>query len=176
MAEAVDADRGKFWSPVPDWRAADIERDDWSAQRILGLGQTLVSGRIDLASAQLAPNAPEVGLWAICETESCRVRIARDRMLIVTPKPLAVEPGWRESGWAASPADDLFAIIELSGAQVRDVVAEATAADLDARSPSAAILFAGVWAVLYRTSPHTARLHVEAPFAAYVWSWLEGRP
>ena len=168
------SDRSKFWTASPDWTTAAIRRDDWQARAVLGLGQVLVSGRIADAVEALAPGAPEVGLWGVAENNPHVVRIARDRALIVSSGELAVEPGWRD-GWAATPADDVYAALEIDGAGVSDVVREATAADLDAGSLSAAIMFAGIPCLLYRTGRTTARLHVERPLATYVWHWLEGR-
>lgn len=166
-------DRGLFWSAAPS-RAAAIARSDVSARFVSGLGQTLVSGDIDGAIAALACGAPCVGLWELVEDERFAVRMARDRALIVSASPLDATVGWRD-GFAATPCDDGFAVIEIAGEGVRDIVAEATAADLDSGSLSAAILFAGVGALLYRTGPDTARIHVEAPLAAYLWRWLEER-
>jgi hypothetical protein len=168
------SDRSKFWTASPDWVTAEIRRDDWQARAVLGLGQILISGRIAGAVEALAPGAPESGLWGVVEKNPYVVRIARDRALIVSGEPLAVEPGWRD-GWAATPADDVYAVLEIDGAGLSDVVREATAADLDAGSPSAAIMFAGIACLLYRTGQTTARLHIERPLATYVWHWLERR-
>ena len=66
-------------------------------------------------------------------------------------------------------------MLEIDGAGLAALVAEATSADLDAGSPSAAIMFAGIPCLLYRTGQTTARLHVERPLATYVWHWLERR-
>ena len=168
------SDRSKFWAASPDWATAEIRRDDWRARPVLGLGQVLVSGRIAAAIEALAPGAPETGLWGVVEGKSHVVRIARDRALIVSAGPLTVEPGWCD-GWAATPADDVYAVLEIGGAGLSTLVAEAASADLDAGSPSAAIMFAGIACLLYRTGQTTARLHVERPLATYVWHWLESR-
>lgn len=167
-------DRGAFWRPAPDRAGAEIRRDGFSARRLPGLGQSLVSGDLRAAKASLAPDAVEVGLWGIAFGESALVRIARDKALLVTPQPLTVAPGWNAAGFVATPCDDAYSAFEISGERLRDVVGEGTAANPDAGSPSASVLFAGVPALLYRTAAETARLHVEAPLAAYVWTWLEG--
>lgn len=167
-------DRGQFWNPQPDWGTARIERDGYSVRGIPGLGQTLVSGNLDAALADLMPGAPEIGLWSVVEAESFAVRIGRDRALLVSPAPLDIAPGWR-NGYVATPCDDACAILEVSGTALREIVAEGTSVDIEAGSRSAAVLFAGVTVFLYRTGPETARLHVEAPLAAYLWAWLEGR-
>ena len=174
MREAMH-DRAKFWTPAPNWSAVALQGEGWTARRVAGLGQTLVSGDLVAAIAALAPGAPEVGLWGIADpAEAFSLRIARDRALLVTPSPLTLAPGWR-GGWVATPCDDACAVLEISGAAMPEIVAEGTAANLEAGSRSAAALFAGVTAFLCRTAPQTARLHVESPFAAYLWTWLEGR-
>lgn len=165
-------DRGNFWRPAP--AVTDlIRRPGFEARFVDGLGQTLVSGNLDAAKAALAPDAPEVGLWKLAGEGRCWVRIARDRALLVSP-PLSVAAGWH-SGYVATPCADAYAVLELSGAEIPQVIAEATSVDLDAGSRSAAILFAGVTAFLYRTSDTTARLHVESPLSAYLWTWLTDR-
>jgi hypothetical protein len=109
MAEPL-SDRSKFWTASPDWATAEIRREDWRARPVLGLGQILVSGRIAGAVQALAPGAPEACLWGVVAVNPHVVRIARDRALIVSVEQLAVEPGWRSDGWAATPADDVYAV------------------------------------------------------------------
>ena len=167
-------DRGRFWSAVPDWTSAQIERDGWSVRRIHGLGQTLVSGDVQMALDRLVPGGAQVGLWGLTDTDRMVIRIARDRGLLVTPETLEIEPGWSVAGFVATPCDDAYAIFEISGDAMHQVVCEATATDVELGSPSAALLFAGVPAMLYRTAPRAARLHIESPLAAYIWTWLQG--
>jgi hypothetical protein len=174
MRDLRHLDRGQFWEPVPDFGTAVLRRDGLAARAVSGLGQVLVSGDLRAAAA-LAPEAPIVGLWDIAETPTFFLRMARDRALLVSPQPLAVRPGWRAEGFAASPADDAFTVLEIAGDDLASVVAEATGADLSVGSPSAAIRFCGVDALLCRSGPDTARLHVERAFAPYVWRWLETR-
>lgn len=164
------------WTPVPtDWAGTAIQGDGFSARRVLGLGQTLVSGDLTAASAALAPGAPTVGLWQAAETLPAFVRIARDRALLVSERPLAVEDGCRTEGFALSTADDVWAVLEIEGEALADLMAEGAAADFSRASPSAATLFAGAPALIYRTTPSTARLHVESPLLPSVWRWLEMR-
>lgn len=172
MAETM-RDRGTFWTPAPAANAT-IERGGFTARFVDGFGQTLVSGNLDKAIADLTPGLAEVGLWGLADDGSCAVRIARDRALLVTSAPLDIAAGWRD-GYVATPCDDAYAVIELSGPTLAEAVAEASAVDVEAGSPSASLLFAGITALLYRTSPSTARLHVERPLAAYLWTWLENR-
>ena len=169
-------DRGRRWAPIPDWRSAGLFRDGWTAKRVLGLGQTLVSGRLADAVAALAPGAAEVGLFGIAEGAPQLVRIARDRALVVRDEPSDIAAAVGGAGFVATRADDVFAVFELGGPGLRGLLAEMVTADLDAGSRSAATLACGVPVLLYRTTVDRARLHVEAAFAAYLWRWLETRP
>src|SRR5690606_36708217 len=146
MREAMH-DRGEYWTTTTDWRAANLEGEGWSARRIYGLGLTLVSGDLDSARSAHAPGAEAVGLRGVAGEGAgdgaYAARIARDRALLVTPSPLAAAPGWRD-GFAVSPCDDLDAVIEISGPAMPQLVSEGTAADLEAGSRSAAVVFSGV--------------------------------
>lgn len=166
-------DRGLFWRPVPDWSTAETRGDRWSARRIHGLGQTMVSGDVEAALDELAHGAAEVGLWGLTDTDRVLVRIGSDKALLVTPSSLEIGPTLRE-GFVATVADDGWAVFELVGEGIAGLVAQATAADIEAGSRSAALPFAGVPALLYRTAPEIARLHVEASLATTLWTWLEG--
>ena len=97
------SDRSKFWTASPDWATAELRRHDWRARAVLGLGQVLVSGKIAAAVNALASGAQETGLWGVVETSPHVVRVARDRALIVSAGPLAVEPGWRRTAGRRRP-------------------------------------------------------------------------
>jgi heterotetrameric sarcosine oxidase gamma subunit len=162
------------WSPAPDWSTARLTRPDWRAAPVDGLHQTLLTGDLAAALATFDPRPASVGLWDVARAPAA-VRIARDRALVVSSQAPATAWGWRDEGWAASDASDAYIVLSLAGPALREIVAEATSADLDRGSRSAAIQFAGVAALLYRAAEDEARLHVEASWAAYVWRWLETR-
>ncbi|RST86844.1 hypothetical protein EJC49_09065 [Aquibium carbonis] len=174
MASDAVHDSAAKWPVFPDWSGAVIERPGWSGRPVLGLSQVLVSGDFRAALSAHAPTAAEAGLWSIAPTDPIAARIARDRVLLVGSRPLDLPSGWNGT-WAASPASDAWFVVDLEGPAVEHVIREGTAADLGASSPSAAILFAGVQAILYRTADRCARLHVESPFGPYLWRWLEAR-
>ena len=167
-------DSATKWPPFPVWADAVIEREGWRARPVLGLAQVLVSGDVGAAFGTHAPGATEVGLWGMASTDPVAARLARDRVLLVGFGPLDMPLGWN-GGWAASPAGDAWFVVDIEGPAMADVIREGTAADLEASSPSAAILFAGVQAILYRRADCHARLHVEAPYGPYLWRWLEAR-
>ena len=154
---------------------AKIERDGWSARPAPEALGGIDRRRYRQAVAALAPNAPEIGLLQIADAPRHVLRIARDKALLVTSAPIDMRFGWNASGWSTTPADSMYRLFDLSGRAMRQVLTEATASDLDLGSPSAAILFAGVPALLYRAAPDVARLAVETGYAPYVWRWLETR-
>ena len=163
------------WTPVPDWQVAQIQRPDWSARPVPGLSMVLVGGRIDLAIAALAPDAEGLGLWQIATGGAQAIRIGRDKALIVTGRAVAIQHGWNRDGWSATAAESAFGAIDITGPALGDIVSEATAADIDTGSRSAAVLFAGIPCLLTRIAHDTARVVTEAGFIPYLWRWLETR-
>ena len=164
----------KKWTPLPDWNTARLTRPDWRVHVVDGLFQTLLTGYLAAAFASQHPQPASVGFWGIAPTRAA-IRVGRDRALLVSPQKFAPGFGWRDDGWAASDASDAYSVLSLIGPALRTLVAEATSADIDGASRSAAIQFAGAPALLYRVAEDEARLHVETALAPYVWRWLETR-
>ncbi|WP_026987000.1 hypothetical protein [Fodinicurvata fenggangensis] len=165
------------WTAFPDWQSARITRESRQARIVAGLSQVLVSGQLEKAWKALPDSGEEVGLWQVTPpNRSYRVRMARDRALLVSPGPIDFIAGWHPEGWAATPADDAYLVIDIQGAAVEDMMMEATSANLGEGSPSASVRFAGLNGVLlFRCAENCARLHVEASYGPYIWQWLETR-
>jgi hypothetical protein len=160
------------WPPARSGAGPLIDRPRLQARAAGGLGQTLISGDLEAAAAQLAPGAPMLGLYALAPEGAHALRIGRSSALLVSPAPLVVAEGWRE-GWCATSVDDGWAAIDVSGADAPLALAEGTSADLAAGSPSAAALFFGLRGLLART-PSGFRIHVEAPWLETLLAWLDG--
>ena len=122
--------------------------------------------------AALAPGSPTLGLYARAPDGPHALRIARDRVLLVTQTPLSAADGWRD-GWCAISLDDGWAAIDVKGEDAPLALAQGTAADLETGSPSAAVRFAGLRCLLLRTDA-SFRLHVEAPWLTALVTWLGG--
>ena len=73
---------------------------------------------------------------------------------------------------ATTPATGSLAVLQIDGARAADLLARATAVDLAAGSPSAALHFAGMTAILYR---HDAgmRLHLDRGLVDYAFDWMQ---
>ena len=163
------------WTPSPAWTAAQIVRADWSAKPILGLSMALVAGNIAAATSALAPNLSRVGAWQMVSASDHVLRIARDKALVVTLAPIPFETGWNAAGFSVTDASTAYGVIEIAGEALADIIAEATAVDIDSGSRSASLLFAGVVCLVVRTAPNVARVYLEAGHMTYIWRWLETR-
>jgi hypothetical protein len=160
------------WPPARGGAGVLIDRQRLNARRRGEIGQTLISGDLDGAIAGLAPGAPILGLYALAPESAHALRIGRASALLVTPAPLAVVDGWRES-WCATSVDDAWAAVEVSGADAAQALMQATSADLASGSPSAAVLVFGLRGLLAKT-PSGFRVHVESPWLETLLTWLDG--
>ena len=163
------------WTPAPDWTAVEIVRADWSAKPVLGLSVTLVAGNIAAAISALAPDMTGIGAWQMARASGHILRIGRDKALIVTSSPLPFETGWNAAGFSVTDASGAYGVIEIAGPALAEIIAEASAVDIDARTRSAALLFAGIACLAARTAPDVARVYMEAGYMTYLWRWLERR-
>lgn len=148
------------------------DRPRLTTRRLVGLGQTLISGDIDAGLAALAPGAPILGLYALASESAHGLRIGRRSALLVTPTPLAASEGWRD-GWCATPVDDGWAAVEVSGDDVAQALMQATSADLASGSHSAAVLVFGLRGLLARTQTGF-RVHIETTRLETFIAWLDG--
>jgi hypothetical protein len=160
------------WPAARGWAGLLIARPRLQVGALDGLGQTLISGDLEAAIGALAPGAPTLGLHALAPDGAHALRIGRGSALLVTPAPIAAPEGWR-GGWCATSLDDGWAAVEVSGADAPQALMQATSADLAAGSPSSAVLFFGLRALLARTQAGF-RVHVESPWLETILTWLAG--
>ena len=149
-----------------------VDRQRLNARRLGELGQTLISGDLDAATADLAPCAPMLGLYALAPSGAHVLRVGRTSALLVTPAPIVVADGWRDR-WCATRVDDAWAAVEISGADSGQALMQATSADLASGSPSAAVMFFGLRGLLVKT-PAGFRVHVESSWLETLLTWLDG--
>lgn len=175
MAEFIPnfADR---WPAAPDWASARIGGAGFTVCSVAGLHQLLVSGDLDAWNRASGLTGQGVGALALAKGAAWQVRVARDRLLAVSSKPFSVEPGWHGEGFAVTRLDAALHVFEVEGG-VDGVIARAATLDPEKASPSAALLFAGVNAVVYRHGARNRlRVHVDCGLAAYLWEWLGQLP
>ena len=161
------------WPAAPDWNSAMIEGAGVTVRSVAGLHQMLVSGDIDAWNTASGLSGPGVGALGLAKGKSWQVRVARDRLLAVSEKPFSVEPGWHGEGFAATRMDAALHVFEVEGKGVDAVIARAATLDPAGTSPSAALLFASVNAVVYRYGARDRlRIHIDRGLAAYLWEWF----
>jgi hypothetical protein len=162
-------DLAQSWPRIPDWSGTAYEGRGIHVTTVTGLAQHLVSGN-------LAPFGADIGALGIAAPDRATIRLARDRVLAVNADASLVTPGWHAEGYAATDVSALYHVFEISGAGLPDLLREALLVDPDNAGPSAAVVFAGLHAVLYCVgSRERLRLHVERPHAAALVNWLEAR-
>jgi hypothetical protein len=171
------------WPPARGGAELLIDRQRLTARRLGGLGQTLISGDLDAAIAELAPGAPMLGLYALAPESAHALRIGRASALLITRGPLIGRSeerlsfdglrvdGWR-NGWCATSVDDGWAVVDVSGADASQALMQATSADLSSGSSSAAVLVFGLRGLLARTSSGF-RVHIETPWLETLLTWLD---
>lgn len=161
------------WPATPDWSAAVLERAGVTVKSVAGPHQMLVSGNLDAWNAASGLSGAGVGALGLAKGKAWQVRVARDRLLAVSERPFAVEPGWYDEGFAVTRMDAALHVFDVEGEGLGGVIARATTLDPAMASPSAAVLFAGVNAVAYRYgAANRLRVHVDRGLATYIWEWF----
>lgn len=166
-------DTAAIWAEAPDRETMLLETGTGSVRRLAGLAQHMVSGDIAAAAVSAGVNHTGVGALGVAAGHTYSVRVARDRLLVVTNGDVTLRPGWNDSGYAVSDmsAIDVF---EIEGALAEEIVNRATTLPLSGAGPSAAIIFAHVEVYLYRHMEHdTIRVHVDPSMTSYVWDWFK---
>lgn len=162
-------DLAQSWPRIPDWSGTAYEGRGVHVTTVAGLTQHLVSGN-------LSAFGEGVAALGIARADRATVRVARDRALVTNAEPALVTPGWHQEGFAATDVSAMYHVFEMSGAGVPDLLGEALLVDPDNAGPSAAVMFAGLQAILYCIdSRDRLRVHVERGHAVYLVNWLEAR-
>jgi sarcosine oxidase gamma subunit len=169
----AEIDQDGLWRSLPDLNAENLVVGAARIRAIDVGGQFLVSGALDQAAAAAGVDSGGAGALGRVSGTHFSVRLARDRLLIVSDDDAILTPGWHEEGYAVTEMTGAFTVFEISGPDAMDVVKRASTIETAIPSPSAAVNFAGIGAVLYRHGPDNAiRVHVERGLAAYLWQWF----
>jgi len=165
-------DLAEKWSVVPDWRNAVITTPALAVRVIPGLDQLLVSGDLDAWAAASGVDGTGVGAFGAARGDRHAVRLARDRLLVVSNSPLAIAAGWHADGFAVTAIRAGLQVFEVEGTALDAFIARGTTLDPRQPSASAALSFAGISAIVYRHGSKL-RIHVDRGLAAYLWTWME---
>jgi hypothetical protein len=168
-------DHAPRWPAVPDWSSFDLGRSDLRATVVRPASQAYVSGDLDAFRRVAGLEAQDAGGLRPAEGETYAVRLARDRLLAVGVAGEAVAPGWHAAGFAVTPTDAGLLVFAFGGPALSGLVARATIPTGADPGPSAATLFAGLPAVVYRHRSDL-RVHVERGLATALTGWLAELP
>jgi len=165
-------DLAEKWSVAPDWRNATIEVPGLKIGAVAGLHQRLVSGDLATWAEASGFDGTAVGAFGPAEGIRYSVRLARDRLLVVSNTPLAIAAGWHAEGFAVTEISAGLQVFEVEGSALDALIARGTTFDPKQPSASAALAFAGISAIVYRHESKL-RIHVDRGLAAYLWMWME---
>jgi sarcosine oxidase gamma subunit len=165
-------DLAKKWSVVPDWQAAVITAPGLSVRAISGLNQLLVSGDLDAWARISGLDGAGVGAFGTAKGDRYTVRLARDRLLVVSNSPVAIAAGWHEEGFAVTAISAGLQVFEAEGSALDALIARGTTLDPGQVSASAALSFADVSSIVYRHESRL-RIHADRGLATYLWTWME---
>ena len=164
-------DFAQKWNAIPDWNAPLVQQEHLSVVRVQAPSLTVVSGDCLRGLEMAGLDRPPIGWGTEISDKPAILRLARDRVLIVSDTPPGLEPGWTD-GFAVTCADDQYGLFELSGGWVPRLFAMGTALDYRGSSPSCSFLFAGIAAIGYQMRPDSIGLLVESPLAPYLIDWI----
>ncbi|UCI31321.1 hypothetical protein [Mesorhizobium sp. B4-1-4] len=165
-------DLAEKWSVAPDWQSATIGVPGLKISPITGLHQRLVSGGLAAWAEVSGFDGTAAGAFGLTEGIRYSVRLARDRLLVVSSNPLAIPAGWHGEGFAVTTISAGLQVFEVEGPALDAFIARGTTLDPRQPSASAALSLAGVSAIVYRHE-NRLRIHVDRGLAAYLWTWME---
>ncbi|MDJ0822854.1 MAG: hypothetical protein QNJ09_13725 [Paracoccaceae bacterium] len=161
----------RIWTDRPLAVGTTIELPGCRVTRVEVGCQSLLSGDLQAGLDILAPDAEMLGFADTPGTADHAIRIARDQALLVTAKPMESQPGWHPQGFALSPAGGRYACLSLIGPNAAELLAHGLTSAPPWDSPSAAVNFAGVPALVTGTS-NGLTLWVESAYLTYVTSFM----
>ncbi|MFS8047771.1 hypothetical protein [Rhizobium sp. BR 314] len=163
----------QLWRPLPaeDYRAEFAG----ALVRTVDVGaQFMVSGALDKAAGIAGVCSEGAGALGLVTGTRFSLRLARERLLIVSDNAEALVPGWHDDGYAVTSMSGALVAFEIGGQGAIEIVKRATALPLTEPGRSAAVSFAGANVYLYRFGDEsTIRLHIDRGLAGYLWQWFE---
>jgi sarcosine oxidase subunit gamma len=168
-------DRAQFWSPVPDWSRVSLHAAGIEIAPVNAASVWLVSGDQQQLLARYAAGE-SLGPRQVCGDDSYALRIAPDRVLFVANTEALDASTVVSPGCAITEVSDGMLIFEIRGEAAADLMAQGCeypfddTAVLPGESPM--MQFAGFRLAISRRVDGW-RLHIERPWAAALWRWLQ---
>ena len=169
-------DRAEFWSPVPEWTQVSLQGVRVGVVPVNGMAAWLVSG--DALEFLTRGQIREIcGPRQICSMDAYALRLAPDRLLVVTSN-IAIAPPHSNSNCTTTDISDGLLMFDVFGECAAELMAQGSEYPFNATQvlplESATMNFGGFRVIVSRRAEGW-RLHVERPWAAALWRWLEAR-
>ena len=175
-------DRAQFWSAVPEWSEVSLRGSGFVVVPVYDATAFLVSGDASafLAGARIGDI---LGPRQVCSSDRYALRLAPDRVLVVdgtstAPASVMAVAHDSVSNCAVTEISDGLVIFDITGGSAAELMAQGSEYPFEDTAPrpleSASMSFGGFRVIVSRRT-NGWRLHVERPWAAALWRWLEAR-
>jgi sarcosine oxidase gamma subunit len=166
-------DYEREWERLQNTDRRGLIRPGIAIRNVVGLAQYVVSGNLKAVAQRVGVDAEGAGALGLTSGSRYSVRLARDRLLIVSNEDRLLEHGYYADGYGVTGMSAALEVLEISGTLSLEIVKRATALFHAAPSPCAATSFAGVTAYVYRFGDEqNVRIHLDRGLAPYLWDWL----
>jgi heterotetrameric sarcosine oxidase gamma subunit len=168
-------DRGEFWSSVPDWSQVSLHAAGVAVSPATVASIWLVSGDIKQFLAQHGIGEI-LGPRQLCSGDTYALRLAPDRVMLVGDATALETCTGFANGCAVSDVSDGMMIFDIDGELAADLLAQGSEYPFEDTTifpnESASMQFAGLRVFVSRRE-RGWRLHVDRPWAAALWRWLQ---
>jgi len=173
-------DRAQFWSPVPEWPSVSLQGTAVTIAPVNVVTAWLVSGDATqfLARSQILDIH---GPRQVCSSDTYALRLAPDRLLVVdavVSDAASAITGDPFANCAVTEISDGLLLFDILGDSAAELIGQGSEYRLDDAAPrpheSASMNFGGLRVIVSRRA-NGWRLHVERPWAAALWRWLQAR-
>jgi len=168
-------DRAQFWSPVPDWSQVSLHAPAIDVAVVNAASMWLASGEAQQLLLRYG-SEEALGPRQVCGDDSYALRVAPDRLLFVAGAQAVDAAAAVAPRCAITDVSDGLLIFEVRGAAAADLMAQGSEYPFDDTTvlpyESAMMQFAGFRLAVSRRV-HGWRLHIERPWAAALWRWLQ---
>ena len=168
-------DRGQFWSAVPDWSRVSLHAAGVDVSPSAVASIWLISGDFEPFPGRhgigeiLGPRQP-------CSGDAYALRLAPDRSMFVGDASALVSCTGLADRCAVTEVSDGFMIFDIDGEHAADLLAQGSEYPFEDTTifpnESASMQFAGLRVIVSRRKGGW-RLHVERPWSAALWRWLQ---
>ena len=168
-------DRGQFWSPVPDWSQVSLHAAGIDVAPAKAASVCLVSGDVEPFLAQ--HDVGEIlGPRQVCSGDTYALRLAPDRMMFVGDAVALETCSGFANGCAVTDVSDGIVIFDVHGEHAADLLGQGSEYPFEDTTifpnESASMQSAGLRVIVSRRE-RGWRLHVDRPWAAALWRWLQ---